>query len=104
MVNQKFSETQANPSVTIEFQRHTDCFDYRGGVYYEFHPQGQTNNCFYYLEVLRRSRGCFRGKRLGLWRSDQRILHHRNRKGKNKVLTADIIRNRVGSSPERVTE
>ncbi|CAN7983792.1 unnamed protein product [Ixodes hexagonus] len=46
-------------------------FDWKGVVYYEFLPRGETINRFRYLETLRHLRETARRKRLELWRSGE---------------------------------
>lgn len=53
-------------------------FDWKGVVYYEFLPQGQTINRFVYLQTLRKLREAVRKKRPELWESGDWVLHHDN--------------------------
>ena len=54
------------------------CFDSEGIVHHEYTSNGQTINKEFYVEVLRRSHGSVRRKRLEKWRDGDWLLHHDN--------------------------
>lgn len=64
-------------------------FDWKGVVYYEFLPRGETINRFRYLQTLRNLREAVRRKRPELWRSGEWVLHHDNAPVHSALLIRD---------------
>lgn len=64
-------------------------FDWKGVVYYELLPRGETINRFRYLQTLKNLREAGRRKRPGLWRSGEWVLHHDNAPVHSALLIRD---------------
>lgn len=64
-------------------------FDWKGVVYHEFLPRGETINRFRYLQTLRNLREAIRRKRPELWRSGEWVLHHDNAPVHSALLIRD---------------
>ena len=65
--------------------------DYRGAVYNEFLPEGQTVNKEYYLGVMRRLREAIRQKRPDLWANNSWILHYDNAPSHNTIVIREHL-------------
>ena len=65
-------------------------FDWKGIVYHEFLPRGETINRFRYLETLRHLREAVRNKRPEMWASGEWMLHHDNAPVHSSLLIRDF--------------
>jgi hypothetical protein len=60
-------------------------------VHYEFLPEEQTVNRWYYMDVLKRLRESISRKRPQLWRNNSWILHHDNAPAHASLLIRDFL-------------
>ena len=75
----KFTAAEKSASSSQQCQVHVDrFFDIQGIVHKEFVPIGQTVNCKFYCEVLKRLREGIRRKRSDKWKNNNWFLHHDN--------------------------
>lgn len=65
--------------------------DYKGVVFHEFLPQGETVNKVYYLGLMRRLREAIRQKRPDLWENNSWILHHDNAPSHNAIIIREHL-------------
>jgi hypothetical protein len=90
----KFAKTKKVGGGQVECGSHVDSFfDIEGVVHYEFLCQGQTVNCWYYLEVLKCLRENVRRRRPQLWRNSSWFLHHKNVPAHASLLIHDFLAN-----------
>jgi hypothetical protein len=91
----KFLETKKGTAGQVKRESHDDGFFFviKGVVHHEFLHQGQTLNCWYYLEVLKRLRGNVRRKRPQLWRNNSWYLHHDNASAHASLAIRDFLAN-----------
>jgi hypothetical protein len=66
-------------------------FDIKGIVHKEFVPTGQTVNCEFYCDVVRRMRENVRRRRPELWPEQTWLLHHDNAPSYTSAFTQQFV-------------
>jgi len=66
-------------------------FDFRGIVYLEFAPEGQTVNAKFYCKVLHHLRENIRRKRPELWCAGNWLLHDDNAPSHRSLVTREFL-------------
>jgi hypothetical protein len=91
----KFSENENFAAGQVECVKVmlTVFLDIEGVVHHEFLRQGQTANCWYYREVLKRVRENVRRRRSQLWRTNSWFLHHDSAPAHASLLIRHFLAN-----------